>query len=135
MRKAEQKVWDAMKRAAKKHAPKLWMERVENLVSDGMPDVYAEGPWVELKAAKLPKRATTKLQMGEGVRTSQVNWHLKAQTRGLVSFILIRIEERKDEPSLIKGQLAEGVNRWCADECYAYAAAIGWEAIFKELTK
>ena len=40
MRKAEQKVWDAMKR----NAPKgIWMQRVENLAGDGMPDVYVEG--------------------------------------------------------------------------------------------
>lgn len=143
MRKAEQKVWDAMKRAAKRHAPRAWMQRVENLAGDGMPDVYvtasigqsgsATPSWVELKAATLPKRATTKLQMKEGVRPSQINWHLKAQTKGVRSYVLIRIAERMDEPLLIKGHLADGINRWCSDECYAYATAIGWEQIFGEL--
>ena len=131
MRKAEQKVWDAMRRAA---PPKAWLQRVENLVADGMPDVYCAGgrreAWVELKAAKLPKRSTTRLQMGEGIRQSQVNWHLKAATKGVQSFILIRVEERKSEPLLIGGWLADRINDFTYDEARGAALAIGWPAIF-----
>lgn len=132
MRKAEQKVWDAMKRAAPKS---LWMQRVENLAGDGMPDVYVEGPWVELKAAKLPKRSTTRLQYSEGVRTSQVNWHLKAETRGVVSYILIRVEELPREPMLLLGGFAKCVNDFTLTETKAAACAIGWKAIFERLVK
>ena len=134
MRKAEQKVWDAMRRAA---PPEAWLQRVENLVADGMPDVYCAGgrreAWVELKAARLPKRATTRLQMGEGVRQSQVNWHLKATSKGVQSFILIRVEERRSEPLLIVGWLAQLVNDFTYDEAREAALAIGWRGIFNLL--
>lgn len=135
MRKAEQKVWDAMKRAAKKHAPKLWLQRVENLAGDGMPDVYAEGPWVELKAGKIPKRIGTQFQMGEGIRQSQINWHKKALSRGVKSYVLIRAEEQKSAPLLIDGALAGWINGSTFSDLQINALAIGWESIFKELTK
>ena len=59
MRLKEQRLWDAMRKAAPKG---VWLQRVENIVVDGMPDVYAvetEGGacWVELKAPVRPKRA------------------------------------------------------------------------------
>ena len=65
MRKAEQKVWDTMKRKAPKE---LWLQRIENIVGDGMTDVHSSHTtgrekWIELKAGKLPKRTTTPLQM------------------------------------------------------------------------
>lgn len=146
MRKAEQKVWDGMKRAAKRHAPYMWLQRVENLVGDGMPDVYTCDKrlttgglkksfcWVELKAANLPKRSTTKLKMSEGVRTSQVNWHMKAQTKGLDTFILLRVEEAMKEPLLIDGSLAGEVNSFTFDQAKTNAVAVGWEAIFRRLS-
>jgi hypothetical protein len=133
VRKAEQKVWDAMKRAQKRIAPKLWMQRVENLVGDGMPDVYVEGPWIELKAAKLPKRLTTRLQYSEGVRQSQVNWHLKAETRGVISYILVRVEEKKDEPLLLLGGFAKVADNFTWIGAKAAACAVGWQAIFDRI--
>jgi len=132
MRKSEQKIWDAMKRAA---PPSIWMQRVENIVGDGMPDVYVEGPWVELKAAKLPKRSTTRLQYSEGLRQSQINWHLKAKSKNMVSFILVRVEELPREPMLFLGSLAECVNDFTMDEARASAFAIGWSAIFERLSR
>ena len=137
MRKAEQKVWDSMKRASKRLCPRIWMQRIENIAGDGMPDVFISGnsrsAWVELKAAKLPKRATTKLQMTDGVRQSQINWHRKAATVGLVSYVLIRVEGKLSEPLLLDGGDSDGINIWSWDEARAHAVAIGWEAIFERL--
>ena len=137
MRKSEQKLWDAMKRAAKKHAPRAWMQRVENLAGDGMPDVHASHDaiesWVELKAAKMPKRATTKLQMSEGLRASQINWHMKAQTKGLRTFILVRVEGMERHPLLINGCWASAFNDYTYADARAAAVACGWDEIFAEL--
>lgn len=134
MRKAEQKVWDAMKRAQKRIAPKIWMQRVENLAGDGMPDVYVEGPWVELKAGKLPKRSTTRIQYSEGIRTSQNNWHKKAASRGVISYVLVRVEEKKSEPLLFAGTASGDINDLTWDEACSRSIAIGWTAIFERLT-
>lgn len=129
MRKAEQKVWDAMRRANLKRETPLWLQRVENLMGDGMPDVYAGGPWIELKAGRLPKRATTRIQYSEGLRQSQVNWHKKAWSKGVASYVLVRVEERKSEPCLVLGLYADKINDWTWDELSRYAKRVGWSAI------
>ena len=136
MRKAEQKVWDAMKRRAPKD---FWLQRVENLAGEGMPDVYVSrlsgGPWVELKAAKLPKRATTKVMGDDGVRTSQRNWHMKAATKGIRSYILLRIDhpDHLRLPLLFHGTWADDINEWTYAELYGASVARGWIEIFEEL--
>ena len=136
MRQAEQKVWDAMKRGAKK-VPALWLQRVENIAGDGMPDVHAAHDaiesWVELKAAKMPARSTTKLQMSEGLRQSQINWHLKAQSKGLRTYILVRIEGMEREPMLINGSWAKEFNDYIYADAVAASVARGWPDIFEEL--
>ena len=111
------------------------MQRVENLAGDGMPDVYVEAYWVELKAGKMPKRSTTRLQYSEGVRQSQVNWHLKAVTRDVVSYVLIRIEQAMSEPLLISGVWADKINDFTWAEAVNASVARGWEEIFEELTR
>lgn len=111
MRKKEQLLWDALKRNA---PDSLWLQRVENVVGEGMPDVYvgASGNWVELKApGKIPARATTPL-LGtkDGLRLSQVNWHIKNASipTARESFILVRTASK--ELLLLPGRIAAIVN-------------------------
>lgn len=111
MRKKEQLLWDAMKR----NAPRAtWMIRVENVVSDGMPDVYLVGAagvcvWIELKAPTRPARdATPLLGRQEGLRQSQINWHMKAVSMGVKTFILVR--DDKHALYLARGENAKELN-------------------------
>jgi hypothetical protein len=132
MRKPEQKLWDVMKRVAPKTA---WLQRVENIVAEGMPDVYVAGPetecWVELKAVTRPKRSTTRLLGNEGLRPSQINWHLKAATKSIASYILIRDDEKN--LYLIEGKHAASINEWSLYTMEHLEIPKTWDSIFKAL--
>ena len=135
MRLKEQRLWDTMKRNAPTTG--VWLDRVENIMVDGMPDVHVGArrwTWVELKAPKRPKRATTPL-MGakEGLRVSQVGWHMKAASMGLPSWILIRDDQR--QLYLVSGSYAAEVNDMTASQLMEISVADNWTAIFGELTK
>lgn len=130
MRKAEQRLWDTMRHRAPRG---LWLQRVENLVAEGMPDVYVAGPWVELKAPHRPVRATTPLLGAkEGLRASQVAWHTKAAAVGIRSFILIRDDSGR--LYLIPGAAATEVNGWTAAECDRESVANHWDGIWEVLS-
>jgi hypothetical protein len=124
----------------KANAPSaLWLQRVENLVGEGMPDVYvgSSGRWVELKAPpKVPVRARTPL-LGNayGLRESQVNWHLKnADVRnGFTSYILIRTPAPERKLFLIPGTLASAVNCMSMEKLTSVNVASDWESIMKEI--
>jgi hypothetical protein len=129
MRKAEQRLWDTMRRRAPRE---LWLQRIENLVGEGVPDVYAAGPWIELKAPHRPVRASTPL-LGkkEGLRPAQIAWHAKASSVGVRSFILIRDDSGR--LYLLPGALAEDVNGWTAAECDRESVANHWEGVWDVL--
>lgn len=134
MRNKEQRLWDAMKR----NLPAgLWMQRIENVVGEGMPDVYvgASGKWVELKApSAVPARASTRLLGSEGLRPSQINWHLKnaACEKSPESFILIRTPDQ--ELLLISGSLAETVNEMPLSLLRDISRARTWAEIERALS-
>ena len=91
MRKEEQRLWDTMK----SNRPKgVVLNRVENYVGEGMPDVYLRkrnvATWVELKAPIAPKREDTRLLGDQGMRQGQINWHLQSAALQLSTWILIR---------------------------------------------
>ena len=77
MRKREQLLWDAMRR----HFPSnAWLQRVENVAGEGMPDVYmgGNGKWIELKAvARIPINRHAAVLKKDGMRQSQINWHIR----------------------------------------------------------
>lgn len=128
MRKREQLLWDAMKRNL---PAALWMQRVENLVGDGMPDVYIgrTGCWVELKApSRIPTRPTTPLLGKEGLRQSQKNWFIKHRTMAAPeSYILIRALD--GEIFLIAGMHADGVNEMTVEVLRHESMADSWPAV------
>jgi len=97
MQLPEQRLWAAMKSNLKKrHASELWLSRIENSVSSGMPDVVvvskhtAKTSFVELKATKRPLRETSRLLKNGALRTAQINWHIKAAQFGAESWLLVR---------------------------------------------
>lgn len=133
MRHKEQKLWDTMRN---NKPPGIWLERVENGLGAGMPDVYFRTKgfhgWIELKAPIAPKRKETRVLGDEGLSQEQINWHLQSHRLGLTTFILIRDSEGR--LWLVVGCLAEQVNDWNAEELYGNCiAADDWELIFNEL--
>lgn len=132
MRKHEQRLWDTMKR----HCPKdIRLERVENAVGEGTPDVHYMKAnhfgWVELKAPKRPRKATTRLLGNEGLRPGQRNWHATAAHFKLPAYVLIR--DDSGELFLLSCQDCEDVNEKTVDELRQLRLASTWEEIFEVL--
>lgn len=93
MRKQEQKLWDRMRHCLKDH---VYLERVENVVNPGRPDV--DTLWegivlpIELKALEnFPKRLTTPVLGDRGLNQNQLNWWLNWRRWGGSGFIVIGI--------------------------------------------
>lgn len=90
MRKPEQQLWDRLRRA---RPADLYMERIENLVGEGRPDVDAlwQGVFtpIELKVQpRLPARADTRVFGDGGLSIEQRNWHLNWARHGGRSLII-----------------------------------------------
>lgn len=135
MRKKEQKVWDAMKGKAPFN---FWLQRVENLVGDGIPDVHIMNNvgcwlWVELKAAILPKRETSKMLGTDGLRQSQINWHVKAASKMARAYILTR--DDKGGLYLHHCSIAKRFNDLTVTEFREESIASTWVEIFTELSE
>jgi hypothetical protein len=111
MRKPEQRLWDRMNKAIGKF---VFIERVENIVSLGTPDLHVQynktHTWVELKqVAKIPARAHTPLLgPAKGLNPNQRNWHLEFSRFGGRSVIVIGVGAR--EILTIPGTFGDDVN-------------------------
>lgn len=92
--------------------PRDRLDRIENLVVEGMPDVEfcasgTEG-WIEIKAPTEPKRSTTPLfGSNHKVSQEQKNWILRQLKAYGVIYIFIATDKRK---MLIEGRWAEQIN-------------------------
>lgn len=135
MRKKEQLLWDSFKRNA---PSELWLQRVENVMGVGMPDVYVgcSGLWVELKApTSVPKREATRVLGGEGLNQDQINWHMKMASYNMftrnASYILVRTCDH--ELFLIPGGLADTVNEMPMFSLRKCRVANDWAAIMEVL--
>lgn len=114
-RKEEQKLWDTM---LHNKPPRVKLDRVENYVGVGMPDVYlrtsGRATWIELKAPIAPKRPDTRLLGDKGLRQEQINWHLQSAQMYLPTYVLIRDDRKR--LWVVKGKFAKGVNDMTAAE-------------------
>jgi hypothetical protein len=134
MRKREQLLWDTFKRHG---GAALNLQRVENVVMAGMPDVYVgcSGKWVELKApSTIPKRPQTPLLGSEGLRTAQINWHLKHSFNGHApaSYILVRTVEL--ELILLPGVAAAIINELPLEALRTHRCVLSdWKEVIEEL--
>ena len=119
----------------RKAKPKdIWLERVENLVGVGMPDVMAGGPhfsWVELKHACLPVRATTRVLGNDGLSIDQINWHLVAASFRLPVYTVVR--DDSGGIYMIEAAHAASINDWCAADLRANSIAAAWKEVFAVL--
>jgi hypothetical protein len=72
-----------------------FVERIENLVGKGTPDVHGTYGgshfWIELKSAKRPARGTTPVRFP--TRECQVEWHNDFSSAGGRSFWLVQVGE------------------------------------------
>ncbi len=134
MRTTEQRLWDRFRSSL---GSKIRLERVENIVTVGMPDVIslveASVCWVELKAVEdYPARASTQV-LGDkrGLSREQRNWHLDWARWGGVSFVLIGVGSR--DLYLIHGALADQINAMNKQALIDFATAREWAQIYEAL--
>lgn len=131
MRLKEQKLWDTMKRWK---PAEFWLQRVENICVEGMPDLYCAADkqcWVELKAVTRPKRSGTRLLGDEGLRPAQINWHVKAASKGVASYVLVRDDQ--GYLYLLPGAAAADLNDMPRGGVEELSLAHDWAAIYREL--
>lgn len=101
------------------------MDRVENWVVAGMPDINfcSAGVecWIELKQPSEPKRRTTKLfgLNNHKLELSQRNWMLRQRNAGGRCFILIA---SCNHWILIDGKHADDVNNMTLDQCISVSS-------------
>lgn len=112
------------------------MDRVENGVVEGMPDVSmcAGGidVWVELKyVAKWPSRANTRVLGDRGLRPEQINWHLRQQRAGGRSFVVVGVGK---EIYIADGLHAKEMNSWVSEEWFKRGHKVeNWMDLYKKL--
>lgn len=132
MRKPEQRFWDrARPRLLRTH----WAERIENLVTVGMPDVvtlqHSSGRvrFVELKAVpRWPVRAATRVLGAKGLSQDQMNWHLQWRKAGGNTGILVGVGSY--EQVYLDGAHADDVNEMSRAEL-TKVGATDWNEILE----
>lgn len=138
MRLPEQRLWDRMRKAFASRKGVV-LERVENLVNEGTPDVNCAtveggGCWIELKQQDTPPAmSSTRLLGPKGLSAVQRNWHLDWRRAGGTSWILVGVGP--DLFLLVPGPLHDTVNDMTLSTMKAAAAARGWDEIDAQLRK
>lgn len=111
------------------------MERIENLVGVGRPDVdtLVMGSFVpiELKQiARFPARATSRVLGDKGLSIAQQNWHLNWRRWGGRSMVVIGVDV---QVFAFDGALADGINAYNTAEFKAAASVTGIDAVVELL--
>lgn len=94
------------------------LDRIENVVVNGMPDInFCSGGvecWIEQKSPKEPKRSTTPLfGSNHKISQEQANWMLRQRKAGGKCWFLISTDKRW---ILVGGFLADQLNNLTVDE-------------------
>lgn len=134
MRFKEQRLWDRFR----KHCGtghEINLERIENGVSAGMPDVVscAGGRvcFVEMKSQDhAPKLRDTPVLGREGFSQVQMNWAMNWRRHGGTVYGLVSIERLH---YLIPGEHIDRVNWWRMCDYPLLAVAQDWETVRIEL--
>jgi hypothetical protein len=131
MRKTEQRLWDRMRQHI---APRgILLERVENAVGEGMPDVMVLCGGVftptELKAVESPPaRPDTRLiPSGKGLSVEQRNWHLAWQQNGGRSLIVVGCG--RTAILAVEGKYADDINGWSLQQMSRFSVAATWSEL------
>lgn len=97
--------------------PQARIDRVENGLVDGMPDVNCylgeRELWFELKYIEAwPARASTQVLGRKGLRPEQINWHIRQGNAGGMSWILVGVGR---ETWITDNKYVRDVNTWTKD--------------------
>lgn len=131
MRTPEQNFWASIK----SHKPRdVWLQRVENELGYGMPDVYVcfrtgRSIWIELKVLDRPSKTTTPPFNRTTLRLQQINWHLKAATFKVASAVVARMD---NELIIVHGSLVMEVHRIPGNEVFN-SYTVTWDDFWKRL--
>lgn len=135
MRRTEQKLWDRMRAAI--DPQRVHLERIENLVGVGIPDVLALAcgivTFCELKAIAAPKaRATTPLLgAAKGLSPEQRNWHMEWARHGGRSLVVVGVGPKT--LYVIDGKLADFVNGYTVLQMNHLSLATNWSQLQRRL--
>ncbi len=129
MRKPEQRLWDRMREHIGRE---VRLERVENVMTVGMPDVLScvggNVVWVELKAVEEPPaRIETRVLGTKGLSREQRNWHYDWRRVGGSSVILVGVGPRFIY--LLDGAHADTINNYNLGELRSHALALDWDGL------
>jgi hypothetical protein len=112
--------------------PQAKLERVENGVAEGTPDVHsiarAVTVWFELKALRRPKRVKTRFFPKKKLRVPQMAWHAEYAARGGRSFVLVR--DHLYQLYLIPGGQLHLVKDMSTEEAMRRFAIADWGTLF-----
>lgn len=125
----EKNLWDWLKGARERCVWPLHMERVENLLDKGWPDVdgcYNErGFQVELKTVGRPARRTTAVFHHRDYREGQVEWLERRWAAGGSCFVLIQVGNGHDARRyLLRGDKARIAPGSTEDDLLALSIAM-----------
>lgn len=130
MRKQEQKLWDRMRHCLK---DKVYLERVENVVNPGRPDV--DVLWdgvvlpIELKALEaFPQRASTPVLGGKGLNQNQLNWWLNWRRWGGSGFIVAGVA---GEIFAVPAKFSDEVNGFTRSQLTQHATT--WQELITQI--
>jgi hypothetical protein len=132
MRKNEQRLWDRMRQAL---VGKVRLERIENMVSVGRPDVdcLVDGHFtpVELKCISgFPARPTTRVLGDKGASLDQRNWHLDWQQHGGKSLFVVSVGS---ELFAVPGQYFDDLNSMTTAELRKFSRT--WDGVLRLLRR
>lgn len=128
MRKKEQLLWDAMRRGM---TTQVRMERLENVVGVGIPDVLvlADGvvTFCELKArVDFPALPLTRVLGAGGLSVAQRNWHMLWNRCGGRSLIVVGVGTgHLRQHMALWGRHGDRVNEMCWAELLGAACVVG----------
>jgi hypothetical protein len=130
MRKQEQRLWDRMRHSLKDH---VYLERVENVVTPGRPDV--DTLWdgivlpVELKALEnFPARPSTPVLGGKGLNQNQLNWWLNWKRWGGKGFVVVSVG---GDLFVVPAQLSDQINSFNRTQFAKYKAT--WPELITQI--
>jgi hypothetical protein len=95
----EKHLWQWVKTQYKNAPSGAFIERVENSVGSGFPDVagmYNGVPvMLELKTAGTPVRKTTGINIRSASLPGEIEWHKKYREAGGLSYMLLQVGKRR----------------------------------------
>lgn len=118
----ESSLWSWLNKASKVWRDDLDMNRIENSVMSGMPDVEgflrSHGQfWIELKSSERPARATTKIRFKVKGREAQAEWLEKRWLLGSMTWLCLQVGSgHKRRIYLVPGKYAARVYAGVTEE-------------------